>query len=221
MGLNPLATANRKPRYFNEIGLLDEIGKIISAYNVVRFENDPKKVIEYLPCYPDYVFALTNEASKVSRPNRLICYDIIKKESGSIGSERYDRNKRVKPILMESRPIVLDRGTPEQRNAVEEIYEKHYDITIRFDCLAPTDRDSLELIREFEKILESHTLYLETGVQRFAYNGRTASFFNRETEYRSRTCHFFAQVQEMWNSIEEQINTVNVQYLNFTSEIIF
>jgi hypothetical protein len=221
MPLSPLATTNRKPRYFNEIGLIDEIGKIIKAYNSVRYENDLQKKIEYLPCYPDYVFDLTNEASKISRPSRLICYDIIKKDSGSLGKERFDRDKRIKPILIESRPVILDQGTPQERQAVMSIYEKHYDILLRFDCMSATDRDSLELIREFEKIMEAHTLYLETGVQRFAYNGRTSSFFSRDTHYKSRTCHFFAQVQELWNDIDEQINTINLEYLNFTSEILF
>lgn len=215
------AQANRKPNHFNEIQLMDEIGKIIHAYNQVRYENEPANKIEYVAAYPDYVFELTGEESKTNRPSRIICYDIIKKDSGSLGTNRFDNTKRVRPVVVESRPIIIDEGTPQERSGRENVYLKHYDVLLRFDCLAPSDRESMILAREFEKIMEAHSMYLETGVQRFVYHGRTASYFNRQTEYKSRTCQFFAQVQEIWSDIGDQIRHINITYLHFSGEVLF
>ena len=212
--------AGSKLNLWNEIQLIDEIHKIVKAYNDLVYSNEPGKKIWYGSAYPDWIFDKTGDASLANDHTRLICYDIVKKDDGSIGPERYDRNKRVRPIVMEQKSVVVNQGEPDQKTQVAEIYMKHYDITLRFDCLAPSDRESLVLIRDFERMLEIHAKYLETGCSRFVYDGRRPSYFNRDIRYKSRTCQFFAQVQEQWHTLDDRIERINIEYLHATKHDI-
>jgi len=215
--------ANKKPHLWNEIKLIEEIGRIVKSYNVLRFgagDGDgaiKEKHIVYAAAYPDYVFDLTGEGTV--RHTQMICYDITRKESGSIGPNKMDRNKRERPIIMEQVPAVVNAGTDSEKQVSQTTLMKHYDLTLRFDCLAASDHESMILVRDFERMMEIHAPYLETGCKRFIYDGRRPSYFNRDTRYKSRTCQFFAQVEEHWYMIDDKIEEINVKYLNFEAAI--
>jgi hypothetical protein len=204
-----------KPNAWDEIQLIEQIQRIIDAYNELVFNEEPGDKIEFLAAYPDYVFDKTGQATTNETPHKLICYDITKKESGSIGKNQFSNNKRHKVTEMENVDTVIEGVTKKQT-----ISRKIYDVNYRFDCLTPSDLESMALIRDFERMMEIHGGYLERGCHRFIYNGRRPSYFNRDTHYKSRTCEFFAQVEEHWYSIEDRIDKINIEYLSVNPILI-
>lgn len=207
------AAASKKPFLWNELQVLEQIERILDVYNKLKYGDDRSKYIKFLAAYPDYVFATTGTASLNSnaREHKLICYDISRKESGSEGEMMFSSKKRVRPTLMEATDAIINSGREDEKTIKVETYRKIYDLMYRFDCLAPSDTQSLELIREFEKIMEIHSRYLELGCHRFMYVGRKPSYFNRDTNYKSRTCEFFAQIEEQWTSTEDRIEDIEIR----------
>jgi len=210
--------AERKRHLWNEIELIDKVHDIIEAYNTVMYENEKDDYILFVAAYPDWVFDLTGESTP--RRTKIICYDITKKDSGSLGPNQFDRSKRIRPVEMGSSGVVINEGENDEKTVVRTELAKPYDIIYRFDCMAPTDRGSMELVRTFERMLEIHGKYLETGCKRFIYNGRRPSYFNRDTRYKSRTCEFFAQVEEHWFTIDDRIEEINVKYLDIPALLV-
>jgi hypothetical protein len=208
------ATNNKKPFLWNEIDLINQMQRIIDAYNNIKYPDTPGEHIHFQAAYPDYVFDVTDQATVNTKPHKLICYDIIKKDDGSLSDKSYSNTTRTRPVLMETRKVLVNKGQPDEKETLEEVYAKRYDLTYRFDCLAPSDKESMELIRIFERMMEVHAEYLEQGCHRFKYTGRKPSYFNRDTQYRSRTCTFFAQTEEHWYTLEDEIKKVNIQYLS-------
>jgi len=212
------AIAESKPYRFNEIQLIEEISKLITIHNKVIYGSDNyAKHILFEAAYPDYVFDKTGQTTVIQNASRLICYDIQKKENGSIDSKMFANKVRFRPIIAETRSVVINEGQPDEQDVMEEIYMKRYDVTYRFDCLAPTDKECMELIREFERMLEVNSKYLELGCPRFIYAGRRPSYFNRDTNYKSRTCLFDAQVEEQWYSIKDKIKEIEIEYTSLTA----
>lgn len=209
--------ANKKPNSWNEIQILEQIGTIIRAYNQLRYGSDASKYIWYGPAYPEFVFAETGNASLPEGRTRLICYDIIRKEDGSMGVNRFDSDKRVRPVEMEKYTVTINEGREDEALQVETVYMKPYDLTYRFDCLAPTDAESLDLVRDFERMMEIHARYLESGCQRFVYDGRKPSYYNRDTRYKSRTCQFFVQIQETWYDLADRISQIELTFSNVST----
>jgi len=214
------AAAYKKSALWNEIDLITQVTRIVDAYNTITNDRDPGNKIHIQAAYPDYVFDKTSQANVENSPHRLVCYDITKKTDGSLGTSPHSSKTKPRPVLMESRNITINKGQSDEREAVEEIYRKVYDITYRFDCLAPSDKESMALIRTFERMMEIHAAYMEQGCHRWIYLGRRPSYFNRETSYRSRTCEFFAQVEEQWNTIEDKIEEININYLSLAADTV-
>jgi hypothetical protein len=208
--------ANKKPFLWNEIDLIKQVGNIIEVYNKLAYKDQPGKQIQYSAAYPNYVFDTTGSATAVNRPTKLVCYDVVRKENGSI-SENAGSKTHPRPVLMETTDVIINEGKEDEKTVKQSIYRKIYDITFRFDCLAPTDIESLQLTREFEKMMEIHSRYLELGCHRFMYVGRKATYYNRDIHYKSRACEFFAQVEEQWYSHEDRIEQINVELYHLTN----
>jgi len=208
--------AEHRPSLWNEIELIAQIKTIVEAYNRLAWPTEPGKQIYFFPAYPDYVFGETNEVVRNEKPTWLICYDITQKEDGSTGPNRFDKSKKwVRPRLMESYEVI-DAATG--KKMLEEVYVKHYDIQLRFDCMASSDVECMDLTNRFERMMEIHAPYLETGCKRFLYDGRRLSYFNRNTQYKSRTCLYFAQVEEHWYKLADRIDAINLE-LKFAGPI--
>ena len=212
--------AFKKPQLWNEIELMKQVSRIIDAYNTIEYDRIPGDKIHFQAAYPDYIFDKTTQANVLNNPHKMICYDIVKKTDGSRGTTPHSSSTKPRPVLMETRNVIVNQGESDERSAVEEIYRKTYDVTYRFDCLAPTDSESMELIRIFERMMEIHARYMELGSHRWIYQGRRPSYFNRETQYRSRTCEFFAQIEEQWYTIEDKIEHININYLGLDIDTI-
>lgn len=207
----------RRTTRWNEIELIEQVHKIIKAYNQIRYPNDTSKHVLLEAAYPDYVFEPTGAGGYVDKTH-VICYDIVKKEDGSVGPNRFDKNKVVRPKVFTTENIQV--GTDSAGDPIlktQDVLVKHYDLLYRFDCMTASDRESMNLVRDFERMMEIHAQFLETGCKRFIYNGRRPSYFNRDTRYKSRTCEFFAQVEEHWYSVGDRIDEINISYLNIES----
>ncbi len=208
--------ANKKPFYWDEIQLLGKINEIIEVYNKKTYGNDKAKYIRFSAAYPDEVFDKTGTTTTLTNNDhhRLICYDIARKEDGSIGDSPFSSKTRPRPIVIESKEVTREYEDGKKDINILETYLKTYDILYRFDCLAPSDKESMDLVLLFEKMLEINAKYLEQGCNRFIYYGRRSSYFNRDTQYKSRTCEFFAQVQQLWYLEQDRINQINIEYLS-------
>jgi len=211
-----MIAANKKDTYWNELGIIDQVYRIVDAYNKIKHPYSMTDNIHLQAAYPDYIFDKTSQANVETSPHLLICYDVIKKEDGSYGENTFSNTKKPRPVLMETKNITLNEGQNDEREAKEEIYTKRYDLTFRFDCMAPTDTEALRLTWLFERMMEIHAEYLERGCHRWIYIGRKPSYFNRETKYRSRSCEFFAQVEEQWHIYRDKIQEIKLNYLNLT-----
>jgi hypothetical protein len=199
---------NHRPTIWNEIGLIEQIGNIIQAYNKIQYPTTPGEHIYFFPAYPDYVYAETGQVTRTDIPTKLICYDLVDKQDGSQGPNRFDKSKQmVRPRIMESYDVT---DPISGKTSLEEVYYKHYDIQLRFDCMAPSDVECMQLINTFERMMEIHARYLETGVKRFLYDGRRLSYFNKSTQYKSRTCLFYAQVEEHWYKLADKIDRIQI-----------
>lgn len=216
----PTQVAHKKKYYWDELALIRKIGEIVDTYNSIVFGDNKEDYIRFQAAYPDEIFDTSGETTTlVDGSYKLICYDISRKTDGSIGETEFSNKTRPRPIVVESKDILKsyeeDNETVDLRK-VQETYLKVYDVMFRFDCLAPSDMQSMQLVLDFEKMLEINAKYLEQGCQRFIYKGRRPSYFNRDTKYKSRTCEFYAQVQQLWFLEEDRINQINIEYLSKT-----
>ena len=213
--MSDIKAAGNKLFLWNELDLITQITKIVDAYNKLRYKENEGEYVRIAAAYPDYIFDTTDQGNVINTPHKLICYDIVKKGNGTLGENRGSKQKP-RPTLMETRDLVINEGKDDEKTVKEEVYAKRYDVTYRFDCLAPSDTESMALIRDFERMMEIHAQYLESGCHRFIYTGRRPSYFNRDTQYKSRSCEFFSQIEEQWFKEQDRINTIEIEYLTIT-----
>jgi len=204
-----LVVAERKPGELNILQTALLVGIIHNLYNKLLTDSDKEyKAFEYMPAHPAWLLGKTGSADTQDTYDRVITWDVMRREDGTLGKSPFSGTKQKRPALREEVPITRDDGT----KYVREIYGKFYDNLLRFDCFAPTATEAHDTLIKFERMLENHAMFFENqGVSKFLYHGRTSPLYLENARYHTKACIFYVRTEEMWYRDEDTIKKIELQ----------